>query len=221
MDLASFEVVDRCADALTDILAEGLVDIVFANEEEASALSALRSRSHVLSDMTTSLAAATEPGDGATERETAACVAGDAVERERAVFGAGDNSRSSSHAKAQCSGVRRLRSRAAPVAVRALSSGCDAETLESPVERVACAAGYGVPLGSVGAEEEPYEGSEVRTMMEHILGGYGERGGAAVCVVSLGGRGCVAMRQGEHATRFEMIPRSPTCLGSTPFWVIF
>lgn len=38
LDLASFEVVRNCRGALLDLLREGLVDVVFANEEEAAAL---------------------------------------------------------------------------------------------------------------------------------------------------------------------------------------
>ena len=38
LDLASFEVVRGCAGALLDLLRENLLDIVFCNEQEATAL---------------------------------------------------------------------------------------------------------------------------------------------------------------------------------------
>lgn len=38
LDLASFELVHNCGDALARVLTEGLVDVVFCNEEEACAV---------------------------------------------------------------------------------------------------------------------------------------------------------------------------------------
>ena len=38
MDLASFELVRNCADALLGLLRERLLDLVFCNEQEAAAL---------------------------------------------------------------------------------------------------------------------------------------------------------------------------------------
>lgn len=52
MDLASFEVVKSCQKTLKALLAEGLVDIVFCNEEEAEALCevSISPHPHKLSD---------------------------------------------------------------------------------------------------------------------------------------------------------------------------